>query len=158
MESGDFYVITATIGNPAKSSETETAQIDLTSAGPVSFTFYPTWSYAGPAAAKWPSFDLSYTGFTGNAGVCGQTNVYWTANPTTKYEVALFVSGNYLNGSTIATIPDLSGLTGFVPPPASGTSESWNAYVTQGASRCLHAPPMNETGVYVLNSGSFATP
>jgi len=143
VESGDHYLLYSTARSTLEPTEAVYAETNLTSAGPVSFTFPAAWSYAGPAAARWPSYDLSYTGFSGNkAGACNIVSMeWWAGSNVASVELISYVqvnaSANYLNGSTTVAVPDLSGLSGFVAPPASGTSVSWGAVIYHGDYYCL---------------------
>jgi hypothetical protein len=159
MESGDYYYFsTYAQGSPGE------VIVDTisTSSGPISFTFPPAWTYAGPAAAKWPSFDIAYTGFSGTTGVCDEAGMGWGTS-SIQYNVALTATGNYLNGSTTEAIPDLSGLPGFVAAPASGTVVSWGAELSQGSTTCLpqypyNQNPSNSTMKMVTSGGGYYVP
>jgi hypothetical protein len=156
MESGDYYYFTA---YAYSGSEEVLVDTRSTSGGPISFTFPPAWTYAGPAAAKWLSFDIAYTGFSGTTGVCDDVSMNWKTSSTAYNVVSLIATGNYLNGSTTMAIPDLSGLPGFVAAPASGTGAGWEALLLQGASSpCLLPIPINSTTKTVYTSGTYTVP
>jgi hypothetical protein len=155
MESGDFYYLSTF----AQGSGQVIVETISTSSGPISFTFPPAWTYAGPAAAKWPSFDIAYTGFSGTTGICDEVGVTWIASSTVVYQVNLTATGNYLNGSTTVAVPDLSGLPGFAAAPASGTSVIWGAYLSsQGSTTCLNPNPQNLTTKTVTSGGAYTAP
>jgi len=155
MESGDYYSFSAF--SQSGSGEV-VVDSTATSGGPLSVTFPSAWTYAGPAAAKWPSFDIEYTGFSGTTGVCDGLNVNWYASSTVWDVVTLTATGNYLNGSTTVAIPDLSGLPGFVAAPASGTGVGWGASVSQGTSTCIPPTPLNSTTKMVISGGRYTVP
>jgi hypothetical protein len=155
MESGDYYYFSAGASGPSGEVIVDTTS---TSGGPMSFTFPPAWTYAGPAAAKWPSFNINYTGFSGTTGVCDDVSMNWITNSTVWNVVSLTATGNYLNGSTTLAIPDLSGLPGFVAAPASGTSAAWEASVSQGTSTCIPPHPLNSTTKMVTTGGVYTAP
>jgi len=155
MESGDSYYFSAYAYGPSGDVYVDT---NSTSNGPISFTFPPAWTYAGPTAAKWLSFDNNYTGFSGTTGVCDDVNMNWVTSPTVDHSVSFTVTGNYLNGSTTVAIPDLSGLSGFVAAPASGTEVGWGASVSQGTTTCLPPHPLNSTMKMVSTGGVYTVP
>jgi uncharacterized membrane protein len=66
-------------------------------------------------------------------------------------------SANYQNGSPTVKFPDLSGLSGFLPAPPSGTQVTWLAQITQ-ASGGQVSSPSNVMAVTVSNSGFFNVP
>jgi hypothetical protein len=158
MESGDYYTLTATASSTSNSLEEVGVTTSLASAAPVTFTFPPAWSYAGPAAATWPSFDLSYAGFSGKTGVCDAVAMVWLPSVTAENTIEVTATGNYLNGSTTVAIPDLSGLTGFFAPPASGMVVFWSAGISHGSVLCFQPLPLNGTLKAVSNSGSYTAP
>jgi len=154
MESGDYYYFHSYAPGPSVGEVI--VNTTSTSSGPLSVTFPPAWTYAGPAAAKWLSFDTAYTGFSGTTGVCDEVDMQWSISPTNhavRYEVSQIATGNYLNGSTTVAITDLSGLPGFLAAPVSGSIVSWWADLSQGASSCLLPTPLNSTTKVVSNFG-----
>lgn len=155
-ESGDYYYLLASAYSTS-SFGSVFAVTTQASAGPVSFTFPPTWSYAGPAAATWPSFDLSYKGFSGKTGGCNQMNLQWL-NSSTLSDIYFVATANYLNGSTTVAVPDLAGIPGFLNSPATGTEVQWSAAIYQNNYECLLPVPLNGTVVAVSDSGSYTAP
>jgi len=160
MESGDYYYFSAYATGPSGPVSSGEVVVDTTSTsgGPLSVTFPPAWTYAGPTAAKWLSFDIAYTGFSGTTGVCDGASMNWVTNSSVWYVVSLTATGNYLNGSTTVAIPDLSGLPGFIASPASGTVASWGASVSQGAATCIPPRPSYSTTKTVTTSGTYTVP
>jgi hypothetical protein len=156
--SGDFYEIFASAKNAAKPTEMMICAKSSTTAGPVSFTFPAPWSYAGPTPATLPTFDFSYAGFNGKTGVFATGRTDWN-NPTVgNVEFEIVASANYLGGSTSLAFPDLSGLAGFVAPPASGTNVSWVALMAQSSFGSPQPMPTNATITTVENSGTYTAP
>lgn len=154
-ESGDYYYFSSYAQSSSGEVVVDTAS---TSGGPLSVTFPPAWTYAGPAAAKWLSFDIVYTGFSGTTGVCDDVSMNWMTSSTAYNVVSLTATGNYLNGSTTVAIPDLSGLPGFVAAPASGITASWGASILQETSSCLLPYPSNSTAKIVSSGGVYTAP
>jgi hypothetical protein len=131
------------------------------SGGPVSLTFPSPWTYAGPTPNAQPTFNFDYTGFSGKPGVIQEANYLWQAGPSgsssyTSNQVVLSATANY--GSTTLAVPDLSGLTGLLSAPASGTQVNWNAEISQYSSGLYHELPVNSTWSGVYNQGSFTVP
>jgi len=156
MESGDYYDFTAIA---ALYNERVLVHTTSTSGAPVSFSFPPAWSYAGPAAAKWPSFNVDYTGFSGAANVCSAATIAWYPSSTAENDVWVNASGNYLAESKTMVIPDLSNLTGFIATPASNSAVVWAADVSQGDSSCFQSNSLsNMTEKAVSNAGTYTVP
>jgi hypothetical protein len=155
MQSGDHYYFSATAqGNLENVLVASTS----TSGGPLSVTFPPAWTYAGPVAAKWLSFDMTYAGFSGMTGVCDEVSMNWMTTSTAYNLVTVDATGNYLSGSTALAVPDLSGLPGFVAAPVSDEMAAWGANVFQTTYPCLQAMPVNATMKAVSHSGFYTVP
>ena len=156
IESGDYYSIYTVASNGAEVTAITTTS---TSAVPINFTFPAKWSYAGPIPASMPVFDLTYTGFSGTSGInyLASWN-WWPANFGGQYLTFVHATGNYLNGAKSITWPDISGVTGFLPPPASGTYIDWTAAVTQTTYTSQPASTANSTVTSVANNGSYKVP
>lgn len=158
MESGGYYTYTASSYATNNSGGEVYATTTSASGGPMSFTFPPAWSYAGPVAAAWPSFDLSYPGFSGKTGNCDEVIMGWSTSSDAEYYVQATVTGNYLNGATTVAVPNLSGLTGFLAAPASGTDVVWAANISQGNYLCLRPLPSDGMLAGVSNAGVYTVP
>jgi hypothetical protein len=157
-QSGDSYVFTASAQNTSNAIERVVVTTTSASAVPESFAFPTAWSYAGPTPAALPSFDLSYTGFSGKTDVHNGVGMTWVTGSTTENLVAVTATENYLNGSTTLAVPDLSNLTGFIAPPASGTDVVWTAEISQGSSSSGQSSGSNGTVTTVLNTGHYKVP
>jgi hypothetical protein len=160
LTSGGFYSFVSDAIKPGATNSTEETLVATTtsSAGPESITFPPEWSYAGPVAAAWPSFDLSYTGFSGKTGVLAEGLTNWSPTLNSQSLVEVSATGNFLNGSPTLAVPDLTGLTGFLPAPPSGKLVSWSASILQGDFPFLKPTTPNGTYSAVSNFGIFTTP
>ena len=156
--SGDFYEAYAMASNTAKAGEMMIVGKSFTSAGPLSFAFPAPWSYAGPQPAARPTFDFGYSGFAGKSGTYAAAYIDWTVSTAGIYEVYLVSSANYLNGSTSLSVPDLSGLTGFIAPPATGTKVNWVALMAQDSVGIAMPMSSNATITTVENGGSYTVP
>ena len=168
LESGDYYTLSAAAIRPLPSSGAPVfaplaevgVTVNSTSGGPMTFNLPAPWIYAGPTPATWPTFDFSgYTGFAGQSGIYDTGNVYWTtAGGLGSYSVSITASANYLHGATSLTVPDLSGLQGFLSPPASGTQVTWIAQIFQNSGGFMQPAQPNSTVPSVLNSGGYNEP
>jgi hypothetical protein len=163
MESGDYYYFEASAkgSNPGTTNGYEEVTVKTTSAagGPVSLTFPSAWTYAGPAAATWPSFNLANTGFTDAADVSDDVGISWNPSSSAENAIVVAASGNYLGGSTTMVIPDLTGLSGFIAAPASNSDVNWEASVGQSNYPCCQQSfPLNGTVKIVNNGGTYTAP
>ena len=168
LESGDSYTLNAAAIRPLPSSGAPVfaplaevgVTVNSTSGGPMTFNLPAPWIYAGPTPDPRPTFDFSgYTGFAGQPGVFDTGTVDWTtAGGSGSYSVSISASANYLHGATSLTVPDLSGLQGFLSPPASGTQVTWIAQIFQNSGGFMQPAQPNSTVPSVLNSGGYNEP
>ncbi len=166
VEGGDSYYFssTANVSNTQATNGTGEVFVEMTSTsgGPISFSFPSAWTYAGPKAAAWPSFDVGYTGFSSTTDVCDHVSMVWTlpynSQDIVTNEVQVTASANYLAGSTTVAIPDLTGLTNFLAAPASQTMVSWGADVYQGNSPCFQSLGLNESVKGASVGGTYTAP
>ncbi len=168
MESGDSYTFNAAAvrvlpsnGAPWSPPTAEVVvTIHSTSGGPMMFNLPAPWIYAGPTPAPWPNFDFSgYTGFAGQSGVYDTGTLTWiTGGGLGNYSVSISASANYLHGATSLTVPDLTGLQGFLTPPASGTQVTWVAQIFQDSNGFMQPAQPNSTVPSVGNEGGYNEP
>ena len=168
MVSGDYYTLTGDAiralpanGAPQTPPIAEVAvTVNSTSGGPMTFNLPAPWIYAGPTPATWPTFDFSgYTGFAGQSGVYDTGTLTWTTGAgLDNYSVSISASANYLRGATSLTVPDLSGLQGFLSPPGSGTQVTWVAKIFQDSNGYMQPAQPNSTVPSVLNEGGYNEP
>lgn len=156
--SGDYYEAFAMAKNAAKPTEMMILGKSFTSAGPLSFNFPPPWSYGGPQPAARPAFDFAYSGFLSKTGTYMAAYTDWTVPTTGIYEIYMVASANYLNGATTLTVPDLTGLTGFVAQPPSGTNVNWVALIAQDSAGIAVPMSASSTITTVENGGSYTAP
>jgi len=154
FQNGDYYLV------GAEAYTTTPSYIGVekysTSNGSESFTFPPPWLYTGPSAAKLPTFNFAYSGFAGLPDVAYQTFLVWSTTPNTSYDISMYATANYRGQSASMTIPDLTGLPGFLPSAASGTKIAWTAEILQGHLSMAGSP--NGTLQYVYNVGNYVQP
>jgi hypothetical protein len=123
--------------------------------GPQAFTFPTPWTYAGPTAAALPTFNFDYAGFSGTTDVTREGIIEWSSG-TSVSSINMLASANYQNGATAISIPDLSGITGFIAPAPTGTTIHWQAGIGQGVS--VGSVDSSSTVTSVGNSGAYTEP
>ncbi|HXR39112.1 MAG TPA: hypothetical protein VN776_08465 [Terracidiphilus sp.] len=156
FQSGDYYLFLASAFNNKTLGDGVSVETTSASAGPQSFTFPAPWSYSGPTAAALPTFDFDYTGFSGMSNVSRSAFIWWVQGTASINTISIAASANYQNGATTVAVPDLSSLTGFLAPAASGTTIGWRTEVHQG-NPFLTTPP-NGTLQFVSNAGTYTEP
>ncbi len=158
-ENGDYYLVYGGAGETGGNSFVSSGT--ATSGGPVSFALPASWTYDGPTPAALPNFTLNYTGFSGQANVYQEVEIdCWSGcNSTVANLIQVDATANYQDGSTTLAIPDLSGVTGFLAPPASGMEVLWYADVWKTSYGLTNViPPLNSTWSEVSNSGYYTVP
>jgi hypothetical protein len=151
-QSGDYYLI----GEQASSNGSAVGvQLYTSSTGSVALSFPAAWSYAGPAAAKLPTFHFTYPGFAGLSNLTRSASIVWNQGDSVSL-ISVVATAEYQGQSTSMTIPDLSTIPGFVTPAASGTYIEWNAEILQGLQTVATTP--SGTLQNVSNSGTYIEP
>jgi hypothetical protein len=134
FQAGDFYLFNPEAISSTDIYESVGLEDKTASGGTQSFTFPAAWAYTGPTAAALPTFNFAYTGFSGLSDVSQIAAITYTDSKTRATDfIQELATENYQAGATSFTIPDLSGLTGFPAPPASGEQVNWNAYLWQNS-------------------------
>jgi hypothetical protein len=155
FQNGDYYLFdaAASSGNEAVGVEKFTSSV-----GPQGFTFPAPWTYPGPTAAALPTINFDYPGFSGMSSVSSVAAIQWNRGNGTPLNngISVFTTANYRNGATAVTIPDLSGVRGFLAPAASGSTIEWFATVQQGDPAA--STPPSGTVQYVVNNGTYTVP
>jgi hypothetical protein len=131
--------------------------------GPLTVIFPSVWTYSGPAAAALPVFNFStYTGFTGTTGIARVVRETWGTGANTGSSYQVTASANFQDGAETVATPDLSGLSGFLAVPLSGTTVSWVAYINQNSAGAIAATPedtpTNSSTETVQDAGRFVVP
>jgi hypothetical protein len=85
-----------------------------------------------PVAAPFPSFDVKYAGFSGEAAIADSAAISWQT-PDTNYQIYVFATEAFQSGSENLAIPDLTSMAGFLAPPPSGTIVGWSVGVYGGS-------------------------
>jgi len=127
--------------------------------GPLTVVFPSPWSYSGPSAAALPAFDFStYSGFTGTAGVTRVGTENWQPEAGLVNSYQLTASGSFEGAAGALALPNLSALSGFLADPASGTTVSWQASISQNSAGAIGATPLNSSTQTAQNAGQFVVP
>jgi hypothetical protein len=153
VQNGDSYALEATASD---NLQAVSSFISAGTGGPVSFTFPAPWSYAGPTPAALPTLDFNYAGFTGRSGVSEAASVGWSVEANSENYITMIATANYQNGATALATPDLSGITGFLANPKSGTQAVWSASISQNSGGTLQTAP--STANVVQNGGTYTVP
>jgi hypothetical protein len=155
VQNGDSYALEATARDNFQAVSTS---ISGSAGGPVSLTFPPPWSYAGPTPAALPTLDLNYAGFAGQSGVSEAASVGWPVATYSENSITVSATANYQNGATTLAVPDLSGVSGFFVNPQSGNQVVWSAEISQHSGAVLQAAPPLATSNVVQNGGTYTVP
>ena len=155
IQTGDLYGFLATARN---NSQAVAAYLYASAGGSVSFTFPAPWSYGGPTPAALPTFDFTYSGFSGKSGVSQGAAIAWSTGTSSESVLSIAATTNYQGASTSLTIPDLSGISGFLAAPKSGTAVAWSALIAQSSGSALQTSSSNAASMVVQNSGAYTLP
>ena len=159
-ETGDYYSFGSTIeaSNGSGGEEGVSVYTNTTANGALTLAFPSPWTYPGPTPSAQPVFNMANSGITGKTGVLDYATVIWSASPSSDTDMEIIATGNYLNGSTSLAFPNLTGMSGFLAGPPSGSSVVWFASVNQSSVASLQPSTQNETTIEVENGGSFTVP
>ncbi len=134
------------------------ATLSSSTGGPVTFSFPSPWAYAGPTPAALPTFNFSYSGFSGDSGVVDSALLGWPVGTNALNTFTVTATPDFLHGSTGVTFPDLSSVPGFFQALASGTQVTWSAEVVQDSYGVEQPTPSRSTGAFVETDGTFTVP
>jgi hypothetical protein len=156
-QSGDSYLIWPTASNSSQTSFVA-AELSSSSAQNTTLTLPAVFTYNGPTAAAYPTFNTSYNGFTITAQTGWYAKLRWT-NGATSYQIAVNATSAFL-GSNPVSIPNLSSISGFPTPQASGGTVNWylNAFTKTLPFFGLLNTPLNENMQYAGVNGSYVEP
>jgi hypothetical protein len=158
-QSGDFYSVQSAAVDPTGTIVVEQAQ-SFASGTNLTLTLPAPMSYSGPSAAQYPTFDATYSGFTGSGKTGWIVGLDWPS-PTPTFGLLLYATSGFLGTNSVA-IPDLSSISGFIAPAASGTQVQWSLVAFQQSSLYfafdVFATPSSETAQYAIAGGSYNEP
>jgi len=145
LQTGDYYIIDgyaseATTFQGVDYTTTTTTPSALAVTLPVALTT------GAPTPAALPTFNVTYSGFSGLTNVADYGSIAWfTTAPSTEIIIQVTATSAYQNGATTLAIPDLSAISGFLASPASGTTVYWGDGVLSGTYQTYTPRPTNGT-------------
>jgi len=155
-QTGDGYIFNLSTASPPPSSQINFTLSSTTAAGgPFTIAIPDPLTFSGPAPSAFPTFTFDYPPVAGFANVSRSAEINWLQGPGpifTDFTIDIAATPSFLNGANTISIPNLSGLPGFIVPP-SGTSVGWKASIS-GAT----APGPNSTQIIATNHGSYTVP
>lgn len=157
--SGDYYSVQGLASN-GTTSAVETIQ-SFTSGQNVTLTLPGTLSYAGPTPAANPTFNATYSGFTGSGKNGWLVDLQWLSSGSNSNVILVYATSTFLGSNPIA-VPDLSSVSGFLAPASSGTTVDWSLVAVQQSSYYVpfltNATPSTETAQYSISAGTYIEP
>ena len=158
-QSGDFYSVQSAAVDPTGTIVVEQAQ-SFASGTNVTLALPAPMSYSGPSAAQYPTFDATYSGFTGSGKTGWIAALDWPSTSPTS-GILVYATSAFLGSNSVA-IPDLSSVSGFIAPAASSTQVQWSLVAFQQSSLYfafdVFATPSSETAQYAITGGVFTEP
>jgi hypothetical protein len=143
-DSYEFVAIATNQGQSILAGQT------TSTAGPITVTLPTPLPFTAPTASQFPSF--SNVGLAGTVSSTTSASISWsTSNLSNFAGISVTGTSAYQNGSTSIAIPDLTAISGFLAPAASGTPIKWQTSATLAAS----TPGSSAS---VLNQGMFTQP
>lgn len=158
VESGDFYHFKAVTRSSTSNGQVLGVETTTTGGGPATLSFPAPWVYAGPTPTALPSFHFDYPGFSKKNGIFETGIIEWSAGNSVQDFYQVSATGNYQSGTADVSLPDLSGISGFLAAPASKTVVAWAAEETQQNGGAFQTLAANITASTVENVGSFTVP
>ncbi len=159
LQSGDYYLINASASISNGQQEYGVGALAFPAAGgPVTLTFPAPWSStAGFTPSARPTFNFDYTGFAGQTGLYLEATMVWDPTSTSEGEILVSATQSYLGNAKTITVPDLSGVSGFLAPPASGTGVWWEEYLFQQTFPSSTSAA-GGSGSIVVTTGTYTVP
>jgi hypothetical protein len=160
LQSGDRYVVSAFASTGGASSSTMQSAVSTTQSisvnAPITLNFPTPWNDVAPVPSATPGFPINYTGFAGGSNLSVNA---WIQTPIlppsggTQYSYSIETTSHAMQGATVS-LPDLSGISGFYPPPASGNQVLWTITL-EATTGSAYPDPDSKS---VLASGIYTTP
>lgn len=159
-QSGDYYAFESNSDDASTfSSAVGITQYTTTPSNPATIALPAPWSYAGPSAATLPTFTFNYSGFSSLTAVAQSGEIEWAPTATTLNTITTIATANFQGSATTVAIPDLSSVSGFIAPAASGSTIYWVADVFGGTTQEFSFTPSNNSSLsFVQNRGTYAEP
>lgn len=156
--SGDYYRISVdcATGNDRSLHEVSATQIGV-SPGPITLKLPAPLIVQAPTATAFPSFNVNYSGFSGNSAIADSAEISWQTAGT-AYNIRVFATEAFQSGSTTLAIPDLTSIPGFLAPAPSGTTVSWFGVVYGGSYFPFIRIPSSGSLSSASDSGTYTEP
>lgn len=154
--SSDYYQINTNEGAPGTSNLA--GNTIYTSGGAATLTFPALFIYAGPTAAAWPTFALTYSGFAGLSALNYIGQISWPVSASAQNEIDVDATSAYLGSATTVVVPDLSALTGFYAHAASGTTITWLVQINGGTQQSFLLNQATGSNSFVQGRGTYVEP
>ncbi len=125
---------------------------------PVTLTYPPVWTYTPPAAAQFPTFSFTYSGFSGLATQTYRGQIAWQSAGVVN-QITTYATAAYLGIQTSVTIPNLTAVPGFFGSASSGTTVNWLEQIDGGSfPSFVYPPPVPGSLSYVQSHGTYIEP
>jgi hypothetical protein len=161
VESGDFYSIQANTSDVGTHSRSMGVMQNLTGGGAAALSLPKPWNPTAPTPETLPTFSFDYSGYSGVSAIAQQAELEWIPSTNALYTLTVTATTNYQAGSNAITVPDLSGMSGFLPTAASGSQMYWAASIWGGTAPVfdfMSAPPSSGSIAFVQKSGRYTQP
>jgi hypothetical protein len=156
--SGDFYRFDVFCGKGVNGSLQQVSTVQsATTGGPITLNLPTPLTVQAPVPAASPSFNLSYSGFSGEPAVYDSADIYWQI-AATNYQISVHATQAFQNGSTNVAIPDLTSIPGFLASAPSGTTVSWFVAVSGGSYFPFTSTPTSGSLSSASDSGTYIEP
>jgi hypothetical protein len=156
--SGDFYRVAVVCGMGVSGSLQEvSAAQNAISGGPVNLDVPVPLTVPAPVPAASPSFNLNYSGFSGDSALYDSAHITWQIAGI-NYQISVYATEAFQSGSTNLAIPDLTSIPGFLAPPPSGTSVGWSVAVSGGSYFPFVSIPTSGSLSSASDSGTYIEP
>ncbi len=143
-DSYEFVAIATNQGQSILAGET------TSTAGPITVTLPTPLLLNAPPPSQFPTF--SNVGLAGTVSSTTSDSITWSTSNFSNFSgISVTATSAYQNGSTTIAIPDLTAISGFLAPAASGTQISWQTSATAETST-------SGSSASVLNRGMFTQP
>ncbi len=158
-QAGDTYSINSNTSQPPAFNQSLGTTLYTNVPSSVTLNYPAPWSYSGPAAAAYPTFSYTYSGFTGASAVSYYAGLGWQTGATTIDQYIVYASAAYLGTNTTIAMPNLSGVSGFFGAPPSGTTVYWTAQISGGTFPAFaYVQPSRGSSSYVQITGTYVEP
>jgi hypothetical protein len=91
------------------------------------------------------------------SGILFEGGDRWWPTDLNQDEIFVTATQNYIGNATSLTVPDLSGVSGFLTPPGSGTSVGWVEQMNQGTYPS-YGSPAGTAFTFVQVGGTYMMP